>query len=204
MRAVIICGGLVSDYDYIKSLVKKDDTVICADSGYEHALKMGVLVDAVVGDFDSLGSIPQGVNTVRFPARKNHTDSEIALEYARSKGFSEFLFLGALGGRMDHTLTNVLMLKQTLSRHENAMIADEKNRIIITSSSAEITEPEGSVVSLIPIEDCKGVTTSGLEYPLLEADLLVGKGLGVSNVMLTDKAGVSLKSGVLLVVLAKD
>jgi len=204
LRAVIISGGTVTDYEILKSQVRGGDTIICADSGYNHAVKMGLAVDIVVGDFDSIGEMPRGVKCLKFPARKDLTDTEIAIEYARGQGYRDFLFLAATGCRLDHTLTNILQLNGFLQRGETAVLVDEFNKIMLTDSMLELCEPAGSIVSLVPLTPCGGVTTTGLEYPLLNAELQVGKGLGVSNVMAAENATVTVKRGRLLVIVARD
>lgn len=204
MRAVIVCGGTVRDYGYIKKQIQADDMVICADGGYDHAVKMRLHVDILVGDFDSIAEMPRDVRTVRYPARKNQTDTEIALEHARKMGFKDFLIIAGTGSRMDHTLTNILLLKDSLDRGEEAKLIDEHNKIMITASRLDLNERPGATVSLIPLCDCYGVTTRGLEYPLDGAALYMGKGLGVSNIVAESAAVVSVQEGILLVIVAKD
>ena len=204
MRAAILSGGAIFDYEYIKKQIKEGDTLICADSGYNHAVKMGLVPSIVVGDFDSIGDIPDDVPCLRYPSRKDLTDTEIAIDYARSKGFQDFLLIAAMGSRIDHSLTNIMLLKNVLENRENAVIVDEHNKIMITNSYLRLYEPPGSIVSLIPLSDCMGVTTENLEYPLCNAVLLMGKGLGVSNRITENNASVSVSEGVLLVIVAKD
>lgn len=204
MRAVVISGGTITDYDYIRKQIDNSDIIICADSGYNHAVKMGICVNAVVGDFDSLGDPPSGVAAFRYPARKDLTDTEIAIAHARGMGIKDFLLLAATGNRQDHTLANILMLRECMERGENAVIMDEHNKIMVTDSNISLHEPPGSIVSLIPLTDCFGVTTTNLEYPLCGAGLRVGRGLGVSNIVIGDYAHISLQNGVLLVIVAKD
>ena len=204
MRAVIICGGTITDYIYIKKQIKDGDVIICADSGYDHAVKMELDISVVVGDFDSISSIPADIQTIQYPVRKDQTDSEIAMDYARKIGFNDFLLIAATGTRLDHTLSNILLLKGCLERGENVVIVDEHNKITITDSTFWLHEPAGSIVSLIPLSDCNGVTTENLEYPLHYATLYMGKGLGVSNIMTDNNASVSVKEGILLIIAAKD
>jgi thiamine pyrophosphokinase len=206
MRAVIISGGSIGDYDYIKEQILQfsADIIICADSGYNHAVKMQFVPDLIVGDFDSLETIPDNIKTAREPREKDFTDTEIALEHAREAGAREFLFTGATGTRADHMLTNIFMLKSCLLRGEAAAIIDEHNRITVTDKRLEIRGEERGFVSLVPLCDCLGVTTAGLKYPLVNAELQFGKGLGVSNVMTGEKASVEVREGILLVIEARD
>jgi len=204
MRAVIIGGGRVTDYELLKGQIKENDTIICADSGYDHAVKMGLSVSAVVGDFDSIKSIPQDVTAIKYPSKKDMTDTELAIEYARGKGFNDFLLIAMTGSRLDHTLANILLLKGFLGRNEHAVILDEHNKIMLTDSVLHLCEPTGSIVSLLPLSDCHGVSTENFEYPLHNASLLRGTTLGISNIMTTQHAAVSLNEGLLLVVVARD
>jgi len=204
MKAVIISGGSITNYQYIKNQVKDSDIIICADSGYDHAQKLGLKVSAVVGDFDSIKSAPKDTITISYPSKKDFTDTEIAIAYARDKGFTDFLLLGATGGRMDHSLTNILLLKNFLERGETAAIVDEHSKIRLTSSTLCLHEAPGSIVSLVPLSDCYGVCTQSLEYPLSKATLYMGSGLGVSNIMTSDCASVSIEKGLLLIIIAQD
>jgi len=204
MKAVIISGGRIQDYAYTKSQITAGDTIICADSGYNHAVKMGVQVDYLLGDFDSIGTVPGGVKTLRFPAKKDFTDTELAVEFALNHGYKDILLLAATGARMDHGLTNIFLLKHVLLHGAKAVIVDEHNKIALTDSRLEIKEAPKSIVSLVPLTDCLGVCTTGLEYPLENATMRVGKGLGVSNIVVSSPAVVSLKEGLLLVIVACD
>ena len=203
-RAVIVSGGSVVDYGFVRAQIRDADTVICADSGYNHAAKMQLSVSVVVGDLDSVGELPCRMPFVRYPTHKDLTDTEIAIDYARLKGFKDFLLVAATGSRLDHTLTNILLLKDFLLRGENAIIIDEHNKVMLTDSQISLQEPPGSIVSLVPLFDCYGVTTKYLEYPLQDAELFVGKGLGVSNVITRSNALISIEDGLLLVIVAKD
>jgi len=204
LRAVIISGGAITDYDFIKSQIVPGDTIICADSGYNHAVKMNLPISAVVGDFDSIGQVPQNIECIQHPTRKDQTDTEIAIDYARERGFKDFLLLATTGNRLDHTLTNILMLKYFLNRNENATIIDEHNKIMITDSHINIHEPKGSIISLLPLTTCTGVTTTNLEYPLHNAEMQTGTGLGISNITTSENAAVTIKSGLMLIIAAND
>ena len=204
MRAVIISGGAIADYDYIKQQITADDTIICADSGYHHAERMQLNVDLLVGDFDSIRCVPDGVATISYPSEKDSTDTELALGSARQKGFCNFLFIAGTGSRMDHTLANIFLLQDCLQKGESAQLLNEYNKIMITDSILSLQEETGALISLIPISDCHGVTTKNLRYPLYEADLSIGSTRGVSNVMLEQHAVVSVRRGTLLVIVAKD
>ena len=203
-RAVIIAGGSMSGYSYIKQLISPEDTIIAADSGYLHAKKLGLIPDIVLGDFDSLGFVPQDVPIIEVPAKKDLTDTELALHFARDKGIKDFLFLAAFGTRMDHTLANIFLLAQLLEYDESGQIIDEHNRVWITNAHLRIDVDTDAYLSLIPITNCFGVTTENLAYPLSGAKLEVGKGLGISNLATKNPVQIRLTEGTLLVVQSSD
>jgi len=204
VRAVIISGGSMTDYDYIRQFIRPDDCVIAADSGYLHAVRLSVVPSVLLGDFDSLTELPEGIETRRVPAEKDFTDTDFAVDWARGQGFREFLFLAATGTRMDHTLTNVLTLVRLLADGERGEIIDEHNRIWVMDSEIEIEAAAGEILSLVPLTVCEGVTTHNLAYPLTDATLQIGHGWSVSNVVLASPAKVSLRAGKCLVMLCRD
>jgi thiamine pyrophosphokinase len=203
MRAVIIAGGTITDYGVIKTHIRHGDTIICADSGYDHAVSMGIEPHLVVGDFDSVSApIPPHIPTAVYPAGKDMTDTELAIEHARQMGFSHFILLAAAGTRIDHSLTNIMLLTDCHRRNETAVIATETETVQLVHQSLTLDRKKGTLVSLIPLSNCSGVSTSGLEYPLSGAAMKLGSSLGVSNVMSAEAAVVSVKDGLLLVVVS--
>ena len=191
------------DYGDLRQFIGPDDYIIAADSGYLHARAMEVTPHVLLGDFDSLTELPEGIPTHQFPAKKNLTDTELAVNFAREQGCRDFLLLGATGSRMDHTLSNILLLS-TLRPGETGAVVDEHNQIWLTDRGLTLPAAPGSFLSLVPLATCEGVTTTNLAYPLEQATLLMGQGVGVSNVVLESPAKVTLSSGKLLVMLCTD
>ncbi|MDR1892999.1 MAG: thiamine diphosphokinase [Oscillospiraceae bacterium] len=204
MRCVIFSGGRIDGIRQIKDLLHPDDFIIAADGGYLHAQKLGHRVDLLVGDFDSLETVPDGVPVLKYPVKKEVTDTEIALFAARERGCDRFLFLGCTGSRLDHTLANIFLLKNCRDHGEDAVIIDSHNEIRLLNRKMQLRKPKGSIVSLIPVTGCVGVTTTGLAYPLNGETLFWGSARGVSNVMVGDTATVRAESGELLVIAARD
>ena len=203
-RAVIIAGGWMSDFSYIKQFLHPQDTIITADSGYLYAKQLGLSPHIALGDFDSLGFVPEDVPVYQVSTQKDLTDTELALQWARSQGYEDFLFLAVLGSRMDHSLSNIFLLNSLLKQGESGQIINEHNQIWLTDSSLTLPIAPGSTVSLIPLSTCHGVTSSGLLYPLFNSTLAFDESLGVSNVSTENPVSVSLREGKLLVIVAKD
>ena len=118
---------IVSALPVALSLEREDgDLVIAADAGYENLRQAGIRPDLVVGDFDSLGYVPKGQESVVYPARKDDTDTMLAVRIGLNRGYRRFLLYGALGGRMDHTLANLQCLSFIVDHGgEGYLLGDE-------------------------------------------------------------------------------
>ena len=200
MRAVIIGNGSITDYDYIKSKIRTDDFIICADGGYNHAKKLGVKPNVIIGDFDSAMGYENEESVIRYPVRKDFTDGELAVEYAKERGCDSVVLLAMTGDRADHTITDILLL----TKCENGVLIDDNNEIYIlktTEKKLEISGNAGDTVSIVPVNgDLEGIITKGLEYPLNDETLYFGKSRGVSNVMTADTCEITAKTGMGLVI----
>ena len=208
MRAVVFVNGEVQDYTALAKWLRPGDHLIGADGGTRHMLALGLMPDAVVGDLDSLEPetvtklIAQGVDVERYPVAKDQTDLELAIERGLRAGASEILLLGALGGRLDQTLANLLILAQRnwpvpLRLAEGSQLA----QVLRSGETLMLHAAPGSTVSAIPLSAVvTGITYTGLEYPLEDATLTLGSTRGVSNVVASSPATITIDEGVLLVV----
>lgn len=201
MRAIIICGGNVGEY--IKSYIKDEDFVICADSGYDRAKAFGISPNVIIGDMDSIKEAPSSENKIVYPARKDFTDSELVVQYALDNGYDEILMFGMIGTRMDHSLANLTLLKQT--KGTRAVIIDANNEIYLAENEFTLSGNVGDTVSIIPFEgDVSGITTEGLDYPLEDGTVKSGTTLGISNVMTAKTCKITIKSGCAFIIRSKD
>ena len=208
MRAVIFVNGTILDYTQLVRWLRPDDYLIAADGGARHCAALGILPAVLVGDLDSitpelLAEYEQaGVAIERHPPRKDETDLELAVRRAVADGATEILLLGALGGRLDQTLANLLLP----ARQEwtvPILLADGRQlaRVVRGGESVTIRGAEGDTVSVVPMSaEVTGITYTGLEYPLVDATLRLGSTQGVSNRMAGESATIRIASGILLVV----
>jgi thiamine pyrophosphokinase len=207
MRAIVIANGHVGNSEASRVQNWPHDLVICADGGAQHALGLGLAPDVVVGDLDSLdGDLrarleDEGCQVLVHPPRKDETDLELALRYAIDHGVEEILILGALGGRIDQTLANILLLAlPELQKVKTRIVAGDQEMFLIRGQ-AFIEGQVGDTVSLLPIAgDVRGITAEGLEYPLQHGTLKFGPTLGISNVLTVPVARVQVGQGLLLCV----
>lgn len=204
--AIIFFHGNLSDTSYLKKYLSKKPWIICADGGADLALDENVTPDVVVGDCDSISIESRqelekrGVKFITYPREKDFTDAELAVQHAIDHGFLRIIIVGLLGDRLDHMMANIFFLAR-ISQAIDICILEKDQEIRFVDTSMQIYGHKGDEVSLIPVQsDCKGISTKGLRYSLLDADLLAGSTRGISNVMLSSQAKVSLKQGVLMVV----
>jgi thiamine pyrophosphokinase len=207
MRAIVIANGHIGNLEISRVQTWLYDLVICADGGAQHALALGLAPDVVVGDLDSLdGDLrarleDEGCQVLVHPPRKDETDLELALRYAIDHGVDEILILGALGGRIDQALANILLLAlPELEGIKTHIVAGDQEMFLIRGQ-AFIEGQVGDTVSLLPIAgDVTGITAEGLEYPLQHGTLKFGPTLGISNVLTAPVAWVQVEQGLLLCV----
>lgn len=200
MRAVIIGNGTVLDYELIRSMIKEDDFVICADGGYNHAKKTGIVPDLVIGDFDSSVKPENDIAKFVYPVRKDFTDGELCVKYACEHGFEEIVMLGMTGNRMDHTLTDMLLLAQC----KKGCIIDDNNEIYLLRDKFVIENKKGMTLSIIPVNgDLCGLYARGLEYPLNGDTLYFGESRGNSNIITEDYCEITARSGMGFIIINK-
>jgi thiamine pyrophosphokinase len=211
MTALIICGGTLEDYSHFEKVFSEDMFVICADSGANHLRRMNIVPDVLLGDFDSIRSQDFeyfksiGTNIIKFPVEKDKTDSEIAVDFALQNGFRDLVILAATGSRLDHTLSNVFLLKKIMDRGATGRICNENNVIYLIKDSIKLKREEKCKITLLSLtEKVTGVTTKGLYYNLQDAVIEMGSSFGVSNEFVEDYAEVFIRNGNLLVIKSKD
>jgi thiamine pyrophosphokinase len=207
MRTVIFANGEFPNPQTTRDLLRPDDFIIAANGGTRHALSIGVTPHIVIGDLDSLSTDDQalveaaGSPIVRFSPRKDETDLELALLHAAREGATEIVILAALGGRLDQTLANVLLLALPELEGLDVRIVEGRQETFLIQDEALIEGQPGDTVSLIPLGgDAVGVTAEGLEWPLNDSSLRFGLARGVSNVLVKEQACVCVRRGLLLCV----
>ncbi len=212
MRAIVIANGDISNYTYIKSNIKSDDYVICADGAIRHCIEMNIIPNLWIGDFDSchfdayIEKYPflSSVETLKLSTEKDVTDTHAACDCAIQKNYNEILLLGALGTRFDHTMSNIHLLEYLLKSNVSACIVNEKNTLKIFDSFIKINSGK-KYISLIPIDaDVFVKKTTGFKYPLENFVLSRSVSLGVSNEILAKEATVEIDGGLLLAIESND
>jgi thiamine pyrophosphokinase len=199
---VVFAGGDPPPASVLERL-PKSAYVIAADSGFDHAHRLGVKVDLLVGDLDSISAAGLGLagEIQQHPTDKNATDLAIALDAAARKKPSQVVVVGGSGGRIDHFLANAALLTASVYSELKLTWLPGDAAIHVVRDRLELLGSPGDVVSLLPYGGpARGVSTDGLRWPLTDATLAPGTSLGVSNLMIDTTATVELDDGVLLTV----
>ena len=201
---IVVAGG---DAPAAGRAIPPHAAVIAADGGLDHVYALGLRVDLLVGDLDSVsaGALERaradGVTIDHHPAAKDETDLELALDHLLTRGATRALVLGGGGGRLDHALGNMLLLgaERYSSIELDAWIGDATVSVVWVRRRFSLRA--GDVVSLFAVGGpAFGVTTHGLEYPLHHETLTPGLSRGISNVVVDGPIMVEVADGVLLAV----
>lgn len=204
---VVVANGEFAPAERLLPFIDAAEQVIAADGGANALAQYGRYPDVLVGDMDSvnpevLARIGNGsCRLLRHPTDKDETDTELALLEAVRLGAKRITLLGVLGGRIDHTLANVLLLTLPALAGCTVRIYDGRSYLFLVREHCEVHGHMGDLLSLIAINgDVLGVRTEGLQYPLHDEALRFGPARGISNVLLGEVARVHLCAGMLLLI----
>lgn len=201
-RCVIVGGADISRYDRIRPMLQPEDFFIYCDSGLRHQQELGRRPDLIVGDFDSHENPHLAVETIVLPCEKDDTDTVFAVKEAIRRGWSDFLLLGVIGGRLDHTLGNVGILLFLDAQGMHGRILDDFSDMEIVSRQPVTISDDYAYFSLLNVSGlARGVTIEHAKYPLTEGEITCEYQYGVSNEVLPGRtARVSVREGRLLLI----
>ena len=210
MTISIFANGEMENVAWTRPFLSQSSRIIAADGGTRHLFKLGVPPDVVIGDMDSLSRevsawlVESAVEMIRYDPIKNETDLELALLYAQA--FEEEIWLfGALGGRLDQMLANILLLAHPALTDCSITLVEQYERAWLVTGRTEFEGQAGDTVSLIPLRgDVVVKETAGLRWPLVDSVLSFGVARGVSNVMTAVSASVEVACGKLVCIHTLD
>jgi len=208
VKALILVNGELYKPHVLRRRIGAEafDLVLGADGGARNAHTLNVTLDAIIGDLDSVSDLEQqgisNTQVVSYPAEKDETDLELALLYAKEQGADQMVMVGAMGGRMEMTISNILLIaRASLSSCRIEMWHGEQTGWVIRPPGEDISGHPGDMVSLIPLGgDVSGITTKGLKYSLKNEELTFGTARGISNLLEKPSAHVKLSKGFLLAI----
>ena len=201
-KCVIFCAG---GFDGLTEPVAKDDFLMAADGGLVHLQKLGINPNGILGDFDSLGYIPEGAEV--FPVEKDDTDAMLAVRQGLKMGYRDFVLYGSLDGeRLDHTVANFQTL-QYLADHGARGVCVGLRHIVAVIKNETVRFPgtAGGILSVFCMgADARGVTIRGTKYEAENITLTAGFPLGVSNHFTGKESTVTVKNGSLLLIYDRE
>ena len=206
MKAYVFAGGEIY-HQYIEERPEEGDITIAADAGYRNATLMGLHVNILIGDFDSLGMIPDDVDEVlQLPAEKDLTDTQVAVETAIERGADEIIIVGSTNGRFDHTLSTLAILEKYHEKHIPICIVNGQNRVrYIKNSGFIVVRSKYKYFSLIAADEkVKGVSIEGTKYPLSKKTLTRTHQYAVSNEIVKNAALITVKKGGVYIIESRD
>lgn len=204
-RALIISGGEYSPIDSISY-----DVCIACDKGADYAKRMNIVPDYIIGDFDSLSDFNfdsfSKDKVITFPERKDDTDTLLAIKHGISIGCTHFTIVCALGNRLDHTIANIQTLHfitkqgcfgEIISENEHMITISDINPLVINQ------RPDFSLSLFALTDECNGLTIKGSDYDVENITLTNAFPLGISNKFSKPSVEITIKSGILLIVLSR-
>lgn len=195
-KCVILCAGEIAGD---MATLEPGDLLIAADGGYRHAKSLGVTPHVILGDFDSLGYVPEGAQV--HPKEKDDTDAMLAAKLGLSKGYREFYIYGGMDGpRVDHTLANFQLLHFLAQQGARGYLVGVRQIAAAITDSLVFPETQAGTVSVFCLGSQAQVDIRGLKYELQDGVLRPEFPLGVSNQFVGKQGQITVKSGTVLVI----
>ena len=214
-KILIVSGGSIEDV-FVHELIENNEygTLIACDRGMEFFWRNALRPDLILGDFDSVDRAvlesfrkQTDVRLEQFPAKKDWTDTELAVRRALELGADRIDLVGATGSRLDHVFGNLQLLALGLEQGVQILLMDANNRIRLIDRPLTLKKKEqfGDFVSLIPHGGAVcGLTLTGMKYPLEDGTLTPDISLGISNEIADEEATISFTQGALFVMETRD
>ena len=209
MRCVIFANGQIKNYKQYEQFLIDVGYIICADGGAKHAVALNLIPNLIIGDLDSIDQetldkfLDIGSQIKQCPTEKDEVDTELALLEAIKLKPKEILLMGVVGDRLDHTLANIqLLVLPVLQGIDCSIISDQHIISLITPERPAFIKGEpGDLLSLLPLtQTVSGVVSQGLKWNLQHSTFIFGHPLGISNVLLENKAEVKIEKGIMLLI----
>ena len=212
-RVIIIANGEIEDLRFYRSVITEEDFIICADGGSYLAYLLGIRPDMIVGDVDSIDKeliekfrkSNSDIIIAKFPKNKDKSDLELALERAVILKPNEIIILAGLGKRIDHELTNILLMLGQKEYLYKIKFLSNNSELFTLSKNTVIKNKKGKVLTLIPLTAViKNVNTDGLKYEIKNKNLMWGNSLTLSNIIMKKEAKIEHDGGILICVITQD
>ncbi|MFA5323132.1 MAG: thiamine diphosphokinase [Smithella sp.] len=208
-KIIIVSGGNSVDAEFFQKKITDfgNCLIICCDGGARHFRNLIIKPDVIIGDMDSIDPdqmanySSENIKIIKYPANKDFTDTELALDYALDLKPEKIFIWCALGGRIDHTLANIFLLFKGQKKGVATFLIDEYCEVFVMDQEAVFTDEAEKTVSLMALTpEVTGITLAGFLYPMEKGNLKMGESRGISNIINDAHADIKIEEGKLLII----
>ncbi len=204
MKCIIFTNGFIDDYKFLNNDFE-DCYIIACDGGLKHIDRLNLKPNILIGDFDSVSTDLlykySFVKKLQYPRDKDFTDTELSFIHAKEEGYTNIYLYGATGGRLDHTLGNIFLLKKAYNLGLKVKIIDQQQTIQYYSCGQHtLNNIKNKTLSIIPIENINFKKSYGLLYPLDDLSFSVGDTRPISNIVTESEVLINISNGSCLVI----
>lgn len=203
-KCTIISGSPNTSIQYVSENIDESTFIIAADSGYKTCLRVDVIPNLIIGDFDSSDYPDLDTEIIKLPCEKDDTDTFFCVKKAIELGYNYIILMCAIGNRFDHTYSNILCLDYCIKHNIYCEIVDDCNRISIIDSQKIINKDYNYFSLFAFLCDCKDVSITGSGYDVSNIDIMRYHQFAQSNYVKNDYAKVTVKKGKILLVESND
>ncbi|MBQ3052883.1 MAG: thiamine diphosphokinase [Clostridia bacterium] len=178
-----------------------NDLIIAADGGMNILNKLKVSPCILLGDFDSLSEkICFDGEIVRYPAKKDDTDTMLAIKTGLERGYKKFVLYGCTGGRLDHTIANIQALNYIAENNAlGYLCGDDFTVTVIKEGKIEFDPKAKGNISVFSLSNTSEVTIEGLLYNIKDTKISNSNPLGVSNEFIGQKSQITVNRGTVII-----
>ncbi len=206
----IFVNGDFTDKEFYMQVISNCELIIAADGAANSLKKLEITPDIIIGDMDSIEEKVfsyyknKNVSMLKYPVKKDKTDTELAIDEMADKGYKDVLMMGFAGGRIDHMLGNIGMCSYAASVGVNLKLTDEKTVIFLAIKGRTVIEAaKKSTISFISYGGpAKIKKLTGFEYSLENYCLLPGSTRCISNAAQQRDPVIELECGSVLVIIS--
>lgn len=201
--AILVLNGPEFDEVQFTGTYSKEKYLVAVDGGISHLKRFDVIVDMHIGDMDSSGNgTPQNVaSSWSFPADKDESDFDLALDHVSDQGYEKIEVFGSTGGRVDHFISNYETAVKYAGKGIDVIFRGVNENIHFLRVPGEFSFEPGTTVSVFSgTEKAEGVTLEGFKYPAENIELERSYPKGLSNIVISEKQSVSFSGGIIVII----
>jgi len=194
-KALLILNGEIKNKSLAKNLVKSNDLIIATDGSYDKIAKLNIVPDIIMGDLDSISSIPKNIRIIK-KTNQNESDFEKALIWLKKNNYSEISIVGITGGRTDHLFINFALVYKYFQELNLTIYANNEIIRILTPDKYMINGEKNDLFSILALPKVKNLIIKGAKYSINEKEFEIGS-QGLSNEFLSNNIEISFTSGLI-------